>query len=51
MAFALRLWKAEVSPAKREPVFGGQFGHLRPALLTICEGLRIDVKGLGDMPG
>jgi ArsR family metal-binding transcriptional regulator len=48
MAFALRLWNAEASPARCEPVFTGQFGHLRPALLTICEGLGIDVKGLGD---
>jgi ArsR family metal-binding transcriptional regulator len=49
MAFALRLWNAEVSPVKCEPVFAGQFGHLRPALLSICEGLGIDVKGLGDV--
>ena len=48
MAFALRLWKAEVSPVKCEPVFAGQFVHLRPALLSICEGLGIDVKGVGD---
>ena len=40
--------KAEVSPAKCEPVFDGRFGHLLLALLTICEGLGIDVKGMGD---
>ncbi len=49
MAFALRLWKAEVSPAKCEPVFGGQFGHLLPALLTVCAGLGVDITGLGDV--
>jgi ArsR family metal-binding transcriptional regulator len=50
MAFALRLWKAEVSPVKCEAVFAGQFGHLRPALLSICEGLGIDINLLqGDM--
>lgn len=43
MAFAMRLWKAEVSPSQCAPVFGGPFGHLRPALLTICAGLGIDV--------
>ncbi|MBI4580095.1 MAG: hypothetical protein HY718_10365 [Planctomycetes bacterium] len=49
MAFAFRLWNAEVSPAKCEPVFGGEFGRLRPALLTICAGLGIDVTALDDM--
>ena len=48
MAFALRLWKAEVSPARCEPVFAGRFSHLRPALLSICAGLGIDIKGLED---
>jgi ArsR family metal-binding transcriptional regulator len=46
MAFALRLWKAEVSPAQCEPVFAGRFGHLLPALLAICAGLGVDVTGL-----
>lgn len=50
MAFALRLWKAEVSPAKCEPVFAGQFSHLLPALLTICEGLGVDIKDLAEVP-
>ena len=48
LAFALRLWKAEVSPAQCEPIFAGQFGHLRPALLSICAGLGVDIVGLGD---
>lgn len=50
MAFALRLWKGEVSPVKCEPVFAGRFGHLKPALLSICEGLGIDINiSQGDM--
>lgn len=48
MAFAMRLWKAEVPPSQCEPVFAGPFGHLRPALLTICAGLGIDITGLGE---
>jgi ArsR family metal-binding transcriptional regulator len=48
MAFAIRLWNAEVSPAQCTPVFSGAFGHLRPALLSICAGLGIDTAGLND---
>jgi ArsR family metal-binding transcriptional regulator len=48
MAFALRLWNAEVSPAQCTPVFSGEFAHLRPALLSICAGLGIDIAGLDD---
>jgi len=51
MAFALRLWKREVSPARCEAVFTGQFRHLLPALLTICAGLGIDIEELSDVSG
>jgi ArsR family metal-binding transcriptional regulator len=45
MAFALRLWQGEVPPSRCEPVFEGEFRHLRPALLAVCEGLGIDFVG------
>jgi len=50
MAFAFRLWKAEVSPARCEPIFVGEHRRLLPALLTICAGLGIDMHGLEDLP-
>jgi ArsR family metal-binding transcriptional regulator len=45
MAFALRLWQGGTSPAKCVPVFAGEFRHLRPALLAVCQGLGIDFVG------
>lgn len=39
MAFALRLWSGDVSPAACTPVFAGEYAHLKDALLAICAGL------------
>jgi ArsR family metal-binding transcriptional regulator len=46
MAFAVGLWKGEVSPARCEPVFSGEYKHLLPALMTICVALGVDVTEL-----
>lgn len=41
LAFAVRVWQGERSPAGCIPVFGGDFGHLREALVEICRGLGV----------
>jgi len=46
LAFAVKLWSGGGQPGQCQPVFGGDFAHLGPALLEICRGL-----GVGDGPG
>jgi ArsR family metal-binding transcriptional regulator len=41
LAFALRLWAGGGQPSQCKPVFGGDYRHLRPALLEICRGLGV----------
>jgi ArsR family metal-binding transcriptional regulator len=43
LAFALRLWSGEVTPRQCQPVFAGDSGHLKDALLEICQGLGVTV--------
>ena len=45
MAFALRLWNGEATPSLCAPVFTGDQGHLREALLEICMGLGAATEG------
>ncbi|HLP60997.1 MAG TPA: (Fe-S)-binding protein [Candidatus Deferrimicrobium sp.] len=44
LAFALRLWSGEVKPHQCKPVFAGESGHLKDALLEICQGLGVRVE-------
>jgi len=39
LAFAVRVWMGELPASKCLPVFQGEFGHLRDALVEICMGL------------
>ena len=39
LAFAVRVYNGEVSVTKCLPVFQGEFGHLKDALVEICMGL------------
>jgi ArsR family metal-binding transcriptional regulator len=41
MAFALRLWGGEASPARCTPAFEGKFRHLKAALREICAALGV----------
>jgi ArsR family metal-binding transcriptional regulator len=41
MAFALHLWSGNAVPSQCKPVFEGEAGHLKPALMEICVGLGI----------
>jgi|WetSurMetagenome_2_1015567.scaffolds.fasta_scaffold00335_21 ArsR family metal-binding transcriptional regulator len=42
MAFALTLWSGQTALTLCKPVFGGEYGHLRDALVEICAGLGVD---------
>ena len=44
LAFAVRLWNGGGSPEECSPVFAGEFGHLRAALLEICAGLGVSAS-------
>ena len=44
LAFAVRLWNGGGSPEECSPVFTGEFGHLRAALLEICAGLGVSAS-------
>jgi len=39
LAFAVRVWMGELAVSKCTPVFQGEFGHLKDALVEICMGL------------
>jgi len=39
LAFAVRVWMGELPASKCAPVFQGEFGHLKDALVEICMGL------------
>ena len=41
MAFAVRLWRGEISPSLCLPVFEGEHKRLKPALMEICAGLGV----------
>jgi ArsR family metal-binding transcriptional regulator len=41
LAFAVKLWQGDAAPSECSPVFGGEFGHLKDALLEICRGLGV----------
>jgi ArsR family metal-binding transcriptional regulator len=41
LAFAVKVWQAGAAPSECSPVFGGEFGHLKDALLEICRGLGV----------
>lgn len=45
LAFAVKLWTGSGRPSQCKPVFGGDYGHLRPALVEICRGLGV-IEGL-----
>lgn len=49
LAFADRLWRGDADPTECGPVFGGEYAHLRDALLDICAALGLDV-GRSDSP-
>jgi ArsR family metal-binding transcriptional regulator len=49
LAFAVRLWNGGGSPEECSPVFTGEYGHLRAALLEICAGL--GVAGMDKVEG
>lgn len=49
MAFALRLWSGEVIPSQCKPVFDGESGHLKDALLEICQGLGLTGENRGNL--
>jgi ArsR family metal-binding transcriptional regulator len=38
-AFALRLWNGEVKPSRCNPIFKGDYRHLKEAFLEICSSL------------
>jgi ArsR family metal-binding transcriptional regulator len=46
MAFALRLWGGEAQPDMCQPIFEGEYRHLKEAFLEICSGLGHDTEGL-----
>ena len=46
MAFALRLWNGEVRPSRCTPVWEGEYGRLKGALVEICASL-----GVSERPG
>jgi ArsR family metal-binding transcriptional regulator len=39
LAFAVRVWMGELPASKCLPVFQGEFGHLKDALMEICMGV------------
>jgi ArsR family metal-binding transcriptional regulator len=39
LAFAVRVWMGELPASKCLPVFRGEYGHLKDALVEICMGL------------
>jgi len=39
LAFAVRVWMGELPASKCLPVFQGEFGHLKDALVEICMGM------------
>jgi ArsR family metal-binding transcriptional regulator len=39
LAFASKVWLGQAAVDKCPPVFGGEYGHLKDALLEICQGL------------
>jgi len=41
LAFAVKLWSGGGQLSQCQPVFAGDFAHLRPALLEICRGLGV----------
>jgi ArsR family metal-binding transcriptional regulator len=41
LAFAVKVWQGSASPAACRPVFVGEYGHLKDALLEICKGLGV----------
>jgi len=41
MAFAFSLWSCQTTITKCEPIFEGNFGHLKDALVEICAGLDV----------
>jgi ArsR family metal-binding transcriptional regulator len=42
MAFAWAVWRGEAEPRQCAPVFDGERGDLKEALVTICSGLGIE---------
>jgi ArsR family metal-binding transcriptional regulator len=41
LAFAVKVWQGSASPVACRPVFVGEHGHLKDALLEICKGLGV----------
>ena len=50
-AFAWAVWRGDARPDSCSPVFSGDRGELRDALLAICAGLGIPERGRRLMPG
>jgi ArsR family metal-binding transcriptional regulator len=48
MAFAWAVWRGEVEARFCRPVFDGDRGDLRDALLSICSGLGLGARSLGE---
>ena len=42
LAFAIRVYMGEVPARRCKPVFAGDFGHLKDALVEICAGLGVE---------
>jgi len=41
LAFAVKVWQGGALPKACAPVFAGEYGHLKDALLEICKGLGV----------
>jgi len=41
LAFAVMVYEGEISPSRCRPVFEGEFGYLRDALVEVCAGLGV----------
>ena len=41
LAFAVKVWQGGASPSACRPVFAGEHGRLKDALLEICKGLGV----------
>jgi ArsR family metal-binding transcriptional regulator len=42
LAFAARIWSGTSAPRQCQPIYGGDFGHLREELAGICMGVSLE---------
>ena len=50
LAFAVKVWIGEASPSQCTPVFGGEYVHLKDALVEICAGMGVVDATLAGKP-